>query len=66
MLINSEDGDETEAALEGWTGQRTVPNVFIDGKQIGGCDVLMVKHQAGTLVPLLTDAGALANTSAQL
>lgn len=25
-------------ALAEWTGQRTVPNVFIGGKHIGGCD----------------------------
>lgn len=27
-----------QAALKEWTGQSTVPNVFIGGKQIGGCD----------------------------
>ncbi|KAF7030418.1 hypothetical protein CFC21_041957, partial [Triticum aestivum] len=25
-------------ALAEWTGQRIVPNVFINGKHIGGCD----------------------------
>lgn len=33
-----EDGSEIQAALAEWTGQRTVPNVFIGGKHIGGCD----------------------------
>ncbi|KAL5076404.1 hypothetical protein RYX36_015388 [Vicia faba] len=32
------DGGEIQAALAEWTGQRTVPNVFIGGKHIGGCD----------------------------
>lgn len=32
------DGDAIQAALLEWTGQRTVPNVFIGGKHIGGCD----------------------------
>lgn len=27
-----------QSALAQWTGQRTVPNVFIGGKHIGGCD----------------------------
>lgn len=27
-----------QAALTEWTGQRTVPNVFIGGTHIGGCD----------------------------
>lgn len=74
---------------------RTVPNVFIGGKHIGGCDskatlpqllffmfsllsvtfylslvlclaAVMDKHRSGQLVPLLNDAGAIANNSAQL
>lgn len=32
------DGSEIQAALAEWTGQRTVPNVFIGGSHIGGCD----------------------------
>ncbi|XAR51885.1 Thioredoxin-disulfide reductase [Bertholletia excelsa] len=32
------DGREIQAALAEWTGQRTVPNVFIGGNHIGGCD----------------------------
>ncbi len=27
-----------QSALAEWTGQRTVPNVFIGGKHIGGSD----------------------------
>ncbi|KAI5407109.1 Glutaredoxin-C1, variant 2 [Lathyrus oleraceus] len=56
---------DTETLAE-WTGQRTVPNVFIGGKHIGGCDSVLEKHRAGQLVPLLTDAGAIASNSAQL
>lgn len=29
-----------QSALAHWTGQRTVPNVFIGGKHIGGCDCM--------------------------
>ncbi|KAI9161778.1 hypothetical protein LWI28_020602 [Acer negundo] len=61
-----EDGDEIQSALTQWTGQRTVPNVFIGGKHIGGCDAVLETHQEGKLVPLLTDAGAIANTYAQM
>lgn len=32
------DGPAIQSALAGWTGQRTVPNVFIGGKHVGGCD----------------------------
>ncbi|KAF0931600.1 hypothetical protein E2562_005564 [Oryza meyeriana var. granulata] len=32
------DGSELQSALANWTGQKTVPSVFIKGKHIGGCD----------------------------
>ncbi|WRX18985.1 Glutaredoxin - like 10 [Theobroma cacao] len=57
-LNQESDGDDMQAALLEWTGQRTVPNVFIGGIHIGGCDSVVAKHQAGQLVNLLTNAGA--------
>ncbi|KAM3703929.1 hypothetical protein ACB098_04G133500 [Castanea mollissima] len=65
-LDEERDGSDIQSALAEWTGQRTVPNVFIGGKHIGGCDTIIEKYQAGQLVPLLTEAGAIANNSAQL
>ena len=32
------DGSDLQSALAQWTGLRTVPNVFIGGTHIGGCD----------------------------
>ncbi|KAI3777612.1 hypothetical protein L1987_47412 [Smallanthus sonchifolius] len=65
-LDEESDGGEIQSALKEWTGQSTVPNVFIGGKHIGGSDAVMEKQRAGKLVPLLTEAGAIANNSAQL
>ncbi|KAJ6751619.1 hypothetical protein OIU85_002085 [Salix viminalis] len=59
-LDTEKDGNEIQSALLVWTGQRTVPNVFIGGNHIGGCDQTTGLHQEGKLVPLLTDAGAVA------
>ncbi|KAG8065219.1 hypothetical protein GUJ93_ZPchr0004g39391 [Zizania palustris] len=53
------DGSELQSALAEWTGQRTVPNVFINGKHIGGCDDTMALNSGGKLVTLLTEAGAI-------
>ncbi|GAB2224806.1 hypothetical protein Droror1_Dr00005583 [Drosera rotundifolia] len=53
------DGSEIQSALAEWTGQKTVPNVFIGGSHIGGCDATVGLQQQGRLVPLLTEAGAL-------
>ena len=58
-LDTESDGSEIQSALLEWTGQRTVPNVFIGGTHIGGCDATVAKHNGGKLIPLLTEAGAL-------
>jgi len=41
-LFHKGDGSEVQSALAEWTGQRTVPNVFIGGKHIGGCDSMIM------------------------
>ena len=37
------------------TGSRTVPQIFINGQSIGGCDELHALDAAGKLDPLLAD-----------
>lgn len=34
-------------------GQRTVPQIFIDGQHVGGCDDLYALEEAGKLDPML-------------
>ncbi|MFS7924372.1 putative thioredoxin-disulfide reductase [Helianthus anomalus] len=58
-LDEESDGGEIQSTLKEWTGQSIVPNVFIGGKHSGGSD-------AGKLVPLLTEAGAIVNAFARL
>ncbi|KAI3997668.1 hypothetical protein MKX01_040641 [Papaver californicum] len=62
-LNQESDGDDIQAALLEWTGQRTVPNVFIGGQHVGGCDCVTALHQKGKLVIMLTEAGAIGNNS---
>jgi glutaredoxin 3 len=42
--------------LERAEGRSTVPQIFIDGRGIGGCDDLMALDAAGGLDPLLAGA----------
>ena len=35
------------------TGQRTVPNIFINGKHLGGCDDILRAQQSGELEKLV-------------
>jgi glutaredoxin 3 len=37
-------------------GANSVPQIFIDGRHVGGCDQLYALEQAGALDPLLADA----------
>lgn len=43
----------SRAALQEITGSRTVPQVFIDGKGVGGCDDLYALESRGELDALL-------------
>jgi glutaredoxin 3 len=38
------------------TGRRTVPQIFIGGTHVGGCDDLMALDRSGGLTPLLQSA----------
>lgn len=47
------DGDVMQQELVNMTGQRTVPNVFINGKHLGGNDETQDAARSGTLHDLL-------------
>ncbi|BAZ06580.1 glutaredoxin 3 [Calothrix sp. NIES-3974] len=52
------DGDETARAkmAERANGRRTVPQIFINQKHIGGCDDIYALDTKGQLDPLLQQA----------
>jgi glutaredoxin 3 len=47
------DGAAIQAELANMTGQRSVPNVFVNGKHVGGNDDTHAAHQSGKLDQLL-------------
>jgi glutaredoxin 3 len=51
------DSGQREAMRQRSGGRNTVPQIFIDGQHIGGCDDLMALERAGKLDPLLKAAG---------
>ncbi len=51
--IDLQGKPEELAALKEKTGLRTVPQVFIDGKLIGGCDDTLALDEKGELDALL-------------
>jgi len=52
-LNERSDGPEMQAALAELTGQRTVPNVFIKGKHLGGNDDTQKAAKSGKLQEML-------------
>ncbi|CAB4253333.1 similar to Saccharomyces cerevisiae YDR513W GRX2 Cytoplasmic glutaredoxin [Maudiozyma barnettii] len=47
------DGRDIQDALYEITGQTSVPNIFIDGAQVGGNDDLQVLNKSGKLDQML-------------
>ena len=58
---NVDDGSEMQSGLAEWTGQRSVPNVFIGGKHIGGCDG--IQHLPYLTLPFLCVANLVNSVS---
>lgn len=52
-LDEMNEGADIQAYLQQKTGQRTVPNIFVRGQQLGGCDDLLRAQQSGELEKLL-------------
>lgn len=53
----SEDAALREKMIEMSGGRRTLPEIFINGKIIGGYDELRALEAEGELDPLLTETG---------
>lgn len=54
--INAPHGTAQREEAATRSGRTTVPQVFIDGRHIGGCDDLMALERAGKLDPMLSAA----------
>lgn len=55
-LDNEAEGADVQAYLADKTGQRTVPNIFINSKHIGGCSEILEAEKSGELKKLIASA----------
>ena len=53
--LHTDNTSEYQDALQELTGRRTVPNIFINGKSVGGCDDIIALHSSGQLAKLLLE-----------
>lgn len=51
--IRIDQQPEQRELMEARSGRRTVPQIYIDDRHIGGCDDLYALDRAGGLLPLL-------------
>ncbi|MEV5358644.1 glutaredoxin [Streptomyces sp. NPDC052693] len=58
-LDQEENGASIQDYLESKTGQRTVPNIFIAAKHVGGNADLQAAHKSGELKSRLQASGAI-------
>jgi thioredoxin reductase (NADPH) len=54
LYLVTEDGVAIQEALYERTKQKTVPNVFVNGNHIGGCDATIQANADGRLGELLS------------
>ncbi|KAI3635784.1 hypothetical protein MIR68_006422 [Amoeboaphelidium protococcarum] len=54
-------GQQIQDQLKAMTGQRTVPNIFINSKHVGGCDDIVALNRKGQLVTMLKEAAQKSN-----
>lgn len=54
-LDERDDGADIQAALLDMSGQKTVPNVFINGKHVGGNDAMQAAKKSGELDKMLAE-----------
>jgi monothiol glutaredoxin len=59
---------EDEALRQGikeYSEWPTIPQLYVDGEFVGGCDILVGMHQSGELAKLLSEKGVLVEGGAE-
>ena len=54
--VNVLDDQEKWAAVKVYSQWPTIPQIYIGGKFIGGCDIIREMHAKGEMAPLLEQA----------
>jgi monothiol glutaredoxin len=64
--INVLENAEIRQGIKDYSSWPTIPQLYVKGEFVGGCDIVREMFQAGELAPLLTEKGiAVAATPAE-
>ena len=51
---------EVRQGIKEYANWPTIPQLYVNGELVGGCDIVLDMHRSGELKKLLTEAGAAA------
>ncbi len=54
--VNVLDDPEIRQGIKEFSNWPTIPQVYINGEFVGGCDIILEMHQRGELAPLVQSA----------
>jgi monothiol glutaredoxin len=63
--LNVLDSDELREGIKSYSNWPTVPQLYVKGEFVGGCDIVREMFQAGELQALLKQKGVSAKEGAQ-
>ncbi|HEY5279570.1 MAG TPA: Grx4 family monothiol glutaredoxin [Pseudolabrys sp.] len=62
--VNVLESDDIRSGIKAYSNWPTVPQLYVKGEFVGGCDIVREMFQAGELKGLLTEKGVEAGQSA--
>jgi monothiol glutaredoxin len=54
--VNVLEDNEIRNGIKAYSNWPTIPQIYVDGEFIGGCDILIEMHNRGELKPLIQEA----------
>ena len=62
--LNVLENDELRGGIKDYSNWPTIPQLYVKGEFVGGCDIIREMFQAGELQQLLADKGVTVNAAA--
>jgi monothiol glutaredoxin len=62
--LNVLDSDDLRQAIKSYSNWPTIPQLYVKGEFVGGCDIIREMFQAGELLSLMRDKGVAVKESA--
>ena len=57
--VNVLQSDALREGIKTYSDWPTIPQLYVKGEFVGGCDIIREMFQSGELLPILEDAGAI-------